>query len=53
MEILKDCHDHPGFLLGCGVVDYNCPAEYVMAIREAIDDVARGPVDFDRELAAP
>jgi uroporphyrinogen decarboxylase len=52
MEILKDCHDHPGFLLGCGVVDYNGTRGYVMAIHEAITDVAAGRVDFERELAA-
>ncbi len=52
MEILKECHTSPGFLLGCGVVDYNGKAEYVLAIREAIDEVAGGAVDFQRELAA-
>ena len=47
MEILRDCHDHPGFLLGCGVVDYNGNPEYAMAIHQAIADVAAGNVDFD------
>ena len=52
LEILRECKDHPGFLLGCGVVAYDGNPEHVHAIRQAIDDVARGAVDFDRELAA-
>jgi uroporphyrinogen decarboxylase len=51
MEILKDCHDHPGFLLGCGVVDFNGKRDFVMAIHEAIREVAEGAVDFEKELA--
>lgn len=51
MGILRDCHDHPGFLLDCGVVAYNGKPEYVNAIHEAIKDVAAGTVDWDRELA--
>jgi hypothetical protein len=50
---LRECEDHPGFLLGCGVVAYNGRPEYVNAIRQAIEDVAAGAVDWDRELAAP
>ncbi len=50
LEILKDCKDHPGFLLGCGVVAYDGTAEYVHAIHQAIKDVAAGIVDFEREL---
>jgi uroporphyrinogen decarboxylase len=51
MEILQDCHDQPGFLLGCGVVAYDGNPEYVMAIHQAIADVAAGKVDFVEELA--
>ena len=50
LEILKQAKDHPGFLLGCGVVAYDGKAEYVNAIRQAILDVAAGTVDWDREL---
>jgi uroporphyrinogen decarboxylase len=46
MEILSGFHNHPGFLLGCGVVAYDCPAEHTHAILDAIKDVARGAVDF-------
>jgi uroporphyrinogen decarboxylase len=52
LEILRQAKDHPGFLLGCGVVAYDGNAEYVNAIRRAIDDVAAGTVDWDRELGA-
>lgn len=52
MEILKDCHDHPGFLLGCGVVGYDCPKEHPLAIKQAIEDLAAGTVDFEKELSA-
>jgi uroporphyrinogen decarboxylase len=52
MEILKDCKDQPGFLLGCGVVAYDGNAEHVHAISQAIADVAAGHVDFERELAS-
>ncbi len=51
LEILRDCKDHPGFLLGCGVVAYDGKREYVDAILEAIKDVAADTVDWDRELA--
>jgi uroporphyrinogen decarboxylase len=51
MEILRECKDHPGFLLGCGVVAYDGKPEYVNAIHQAIKDVAAGTVDWDRELA--
>ncbi len=37
LEILGQCQDHPGFLLGCGVVAYDTPPEHVLAIRQAID----------------
>jgi uroporphyrinogen decarboxylase len=51
MEILRDHHQHPGFLLGCGVIAYDGNPDHVHAIRQAIADVAAGNVDFDRELA--
>jgi len=51
LDILRECKDHPGFLLGCGVVAYDGKPENVVAIREAIEDVAAGTVDFDRELS--
>lgn len=52
LEILRECRDHPGFLLGCGVVAYDCRPEHVLAIRRAIQDTAAGTVDFERELTA-
>jgi len=30
------CRDFPGFLLGCGIVAYDCPPEHVLALREAL-----------------
>ncbi len=39
LEILAECKDHPGFLLGCGVVDYDCDPRRVLAIRDAITEV--------------
>jgi len=53
LEILKDHYDHPGFLLGCGIVAYDGNREHVMAIHQAILDVAAGKVDFEHELAPP
>ncbi len=50
LEILRTCHDQPGFLLGCGVVAYDGTPEHVLAIREAIVDAAAGRVDFEKEL---
>jgi hypothetical protein len=37
--------------LGCGIVTYNGNPEHVHAIRHAIEDVARGGVDFEKETA--
>ena len=51
MEILKDFHNHPGFLLGCGIVSYDGKRDCVMAIHQAIADVAAGNVDFEEELS--
>jgi uroporphyrinogen decarboxylase len=53
LEILKRCGDQPGFLLGCGVVDYNVKPEFVHAISDAIADWGAGIVDLDQETAAP
>ena len=50
LEILRECKDHPGFLLGCGVVAYDGRVEYVKAISQAIADVAAGTLDWEREL---
>jgi uroporphyrinogen decarboxylase len=52
LEILRECKDHPGFLLGCGVVAFDGKPEYVSAISQAIADVAAGTVDWDREAGA-
>jgi uroporphyrinogen decarboxylase len=49
--ILKEFHAQPGFMLGCGVVAYDGPAEMVHEIRRTIDDLAAGTLDFERELA--
>jgi uroporphyrinogen decarboxylase len=51
MEILKDFHTHPGFLLGCGVLAWDGNPDHVHAILQAIKEVAAGTVDFERELA--
>ena len=42
-EILAECRDHPGFLLGCGVVAFDTPPENVLAIREALVAPAVSP----------
>lgn len=52
VEILRDSADHPGFLLGCGVVDYNGNKDYVLAIKQAIEDYAAGRLDFEAELGS-
>lgn len=52
VEILRDCHDHPGFLLGCGVVAFDGNRDYVMAIKEAIEEAAAGTLDYEAELGA-
>ncbi len=38
--VLDKAKDHPGFLLGCGVVAYDCDPAHVIALREALDEVA-------------
>jgi uroporphyrinogen decarboxylase len=50
-EILSEFRDHPGFLLGCGILCYDGNPEHVHAIRRVLDDVAAGRVDFERELS--
>jgi uroporphyrinogen decarboxylase len=39
IEILGDCAGYPGFLFGCGVVAYDCPAEHVLVMREALEEI--------------
>jgi uroporphyrinogen decarboxylase len=51
LEILSQCGEQPGFLLGCGVVAYDGNPEYVNAIRQAMADLAAGTVDLERELS--
>jgi uroporphyrinogen decarboxylase len=51
VEILKDHSDHAGLLLGCGVLCHDGNPDFVHAIREVIDDLAAGRLDFERELA--
>jgi uroporphyrinogen decarboxylase len=36
LRIAGQCRDFPGFLLGCGIVAYDCPPEHVLALREAL-----------------
>lgn len=50
VEILREFHTHPGFLLGCGVVAYDGNPEHVQVIRSALDDLEAGRLDFEREL---
>ena len=52
LEILRECREHPGFLLGCGVVACDGRREYVDAISRAIADTAAGKVDWEKELGA-
>ncbi len=37
LTILNTCWDHPGFILGTGVVAYDCPKEHILAVRECLD----------------
>lgn len=50
VEILRDFHEQPGFLLGCGVVGYDGNPNHVHAIRQVLDELASGALDFEREL---
>jgi uroporphyrinogen decarboxylase len=38
MEIMGAYHEHPGFLMGCGVIGYDGNPAHVHAIREVIDE---------------
>ncbi|MEN6606583.1 MAG: uroporphyrinogen decarboxylase family protein [Bryobacteraceae bacterium] len=51
VEILREFRDHPGFLLGCGVVAFDGTPEWVRAIHEVIKEVAAGTLDFEKELS--
>jgi undecaprenyl pyrophosphate synthase len=51
VEILEEFHNQPGFLLGCGIVAYDGNPEFVHAIRQTIDDLAAGKLDFEKEFA--
>ncbi|MGA2635207.1 MAG: uroporphyrinogen decarboxylase family protein [Terracidiphilus sp.] len=53
VEILKQFHNQPGFLLGCGVVAYDGDPEFAHAIRRVLDDLAANRLDFERELSLP
>jgi len=35
-RIAERCRDYPGFLLGCGIVAYDCPSDHVLALREVL-----------------
>ena len=35
--VLEKGKDHPGFLLGCGIVAYDCDPAHVRALREALE----------------
>ncbi len=37
MDILSQCWDHPGFILGTGVAAYDCPPEHIQAVRACLD----------------
>ncbi len=37
MDILSQCWDHPGFILGTGVAAYDCPPEHIKAVRACFD----------------
>ena len=36
LRLAARCRDFPGFLLGCGIVAYDCPPEHVLALRGAL-----------------
>jgi len=37
LDILSQCWDHPGFILGTGVAAYDCPVEHMQAVRDCLD----------------
>ena len=49
LAILKRFHHHPGFLLGCGVMGYDGNPEHIHAIRQTLDDLAAGTLDFETD----
>lgn len=51
VEILKNFHAHPGFLLGCGILCHDGNPDHVHAIRQVLDELAAGTLDFEAELA--
>jgi uroporphyrinogen decarboxylase len=51
IEILREHHNHPGFLLGCGVVAHDGNPEHVHVIRQVLDEEAAGILDLEK--AAP
>ncbi len=42
LRILEATRDQPGLLFGCGVVAYDTDPQNVIALREALDEFARG-----------
>lgn len=42
IHILHNCWDHPGFILGTGVVAYDCPPGHIVAVRECLEDYRPG-----------
>jgi hypothetical protein len=51
VEILRQFHGHPGFLLGCGVIGHDRNPEHVHAIRQTLDELAAGTLDFEAEAS--
>jgi uroporphyrinogen decarboxylase len=43
-RVADQCRDYAGFLLGCGIVAYDCPSEHVLALREAVGTLPSVPV---------
>ncbi len=37
MNIIGKCRNHPGLILGTGVVAYDCPPEHIAAVRECLE----------------
>ncbi len=46
LSILRDFKTQPGFLMGCGVVGYDCDRNQVLAIRQAIEEIAAEQLVF-------
>ncbi|HOI44610.1 MAG TPA: uroporphyrinogen decarboxylase family protein [Candidatus Aminicenantes bacterium] len=42
LDILRRAGAQPGFLMGCGVVAYDCPPAHVLAVKEAIEEFCGG-----------